>query len=309
MLVFIGGRLLQAALVIAGVLVLTFVVLRVVPGDPARLMVPPGTAEDVVQQVREELGTDRSLPTQLMEYTARLAVGDLGESFRFREPVLDLVADRFGPTLALGLLAMVLALALALLLGTAAAYWRDTALDRAVLVIVMVAQSMPNFWVAVLLIYLLAIQVDLFPAVGMSGPTSFVLPVVTLALTLLPVLLRTVRQNTAEVLETLYVRTARAKGLSTWRTIWRHVLPNSAIPLVTVVGLQLGLVLGGTFVVEVIFNWPGVGALAFQAMQTRDFPVVQGVVIWVAAVFVVINLVVDVIYALVNPRVRLGGAR
>lgn len=309
MVVLIGKRVLQAVVVILGVVVLTFIVLRVVPGDPARLMVPPGTAEEVVQQVREDLGTDRPLMIQLGEYGAQLLSGDLGDSFRYREPVRELVVERFGATLALGLLSMLLALAISLPLGMAAAYRRDTLLDRAVLVVVMVAQSMPNFWVAVLLVYLLAIQVDLFPAVGMMGAASYVLPTVTLALTLVPVLLRTVRQNTVEVLETLYVRTARAKGLTTPRIMLRHVLPNAAIPLVTVVGLQLGLVLGGTFVVEVVFNWPGVGALAFQAMQTRDFPVVQGVVIWVAGVFVVVNLLVDIAYALINPRVRLGGAR
>lgn len=302
-------RVVQALIVVAGVVLMTFLVLRVVPGDPARLMLPPGSAEDSVQRVREELGTDQPALEQLIDYTADIVTGDLGRSFRHDRPVRDLVSERFPATLQLGLLAMLLALAIALPLGIAAAQWRDSVIDRVVLALALVAQSMPNFWVGILLVYLFSVKAHLLPAVGMTGASSFVLPTVTLGLTLVPVLVRTVRQNMIEALESLYVRTARAKGLPTSQVLLVHALPNASIPLVTVVGLQLGLVLGGTFVVEVVFNWPGIGLLAFQALQTRDFPVVQGVVIWVAAAFVLVNLIVDIVYGLLNPRVRLGESR
>jgi peptide/nickel transport system permease protein len=303
---FLARRALQALLVIFGVACVTFLVLRLVPGDPARLMVPPGSGEDVVQTIRERLGTDQPLLEQFWLFLTGLVQGDLGTSFRHERPVLDLIVEAFPATLALAATTMAFAIAVAVPLGIAAAARPGGLLDRLTLVISMVGQSLPNFWIGVMLVLLFAVERHWFPAIGNEGPRAYVLPTITLSAVLIAALLRTVRQSMLEALHEDYVRTARAKGVPRRKVLLVHALKNAAIPLVTVLGLQVGFVLGGAFVVELIFNWPGVGLLALQAIETRDFPVVQGVVIVVATVFVLVNLLVDVAYAYLNPRVRLG---
>ena len=306
MAAFVVRRTLQAVLVIFGVVCVTFFVLRLVPGDPARLMLPAGTGEDVVALVREQLGTDKPIPVQFARFLGDLARGELGMSFRHERPVLDLVLEALPATLALAATTMATAVLIAVPLGILAAVRSGGLVDRAVLAFSLAGQSMPNFWLGVMLVLFFAIQRPWFPAIGLSGWRSFVLPTITLAAILVAILIRLVRQGMLEALHEDYVRTARAKGLPTWRVVLVHAFKNAAIPLVTVLGLQVGFVLGGAFVVELIFNWPGVGLLALQAIQTRDFPVVQGIVIVVATVFVLVNLAVDMVYAYLNPRVRLG---
>ncbi len=306
MAAFLLRRALQAVFVIFGVACVTFFVLRLVPGDPARLMVPAGTGEDVVALVREQLGTDKPIPVQFARFLGDLARGELGMSFRHGRPVLDLVFEALPATLALAATTMATAVLIAVPLGILAAVRSGGVIDRAVLAFSLAGQSMPNFWLGVMLVLFFAIQRPWFPAIGLSGWRSFVLPTITLAAVLVAILIRLVRQGMLEALQEDYVRTARAKGLPAWRVVLVHAFKNAAIPLVTVLGLQVGFVLGGAFVVELIFNWPGVGLLALQAIQTRDFPVVQGIVIVVATVFVLVNLAVDIVYAYLNPRVRLG---
>lgn len=302
---FFFRRALHAILVIAGVACLTFFVLRLVPGDPARMILPPGTAEESVQLVRKQLGTDQPLPAQFERFIGDLARGDLGISFRYRQPVLAIVLRAYPATLALAA-AMLTALVVSIPLGILAALRRGGLLDRMVLVLSVAGQSLPNFWVGVMLVLLFAVDRPWFPAIGMDGWRSFMLPTVTLALVLIAVLIRTLRQSMIEALGEDYVRTARAKGLASWRVVLVHAFKNALLPFVTVAGLQVGFILGGAFVVELIFNWPGVGRLALEAIQARDFPLVQGVVILVAAAFILANLLVDLIYAGLNPRVRLG---
>jgi ABC-type dipeptide/oligopeptide/nickel transport system permease component len=296
----------QALLVIFGVACVTFFVLRLVPGDPARLMVPPGSSEEVVQAIRAQLGTDRPLLEQFWIYITGLLQGDLGTSFRYERPVLDLVAAHFPATLALGGASMMVSILIAVPLGIAAAANPGRLIDRLVLVLAMAGQSLPNFWIGVMLVLLFSIQLKWLPAIGNESPQSYILPVITLSAVLVATLVRTVRQSMLEALAEDYVRTARAKGVPWRRILFVHALKNAAIPLITIIGLQIGFVLGGAFVVELIFNWPGVGLLALQAISTRDFPVVQGVVMLVAVVFVAANLLVDIAYAYLNPRVRLG---
>jgi peptide/nickel transport system permease protein len=303
---FLLRRAWQAVFVVFGVACVTFFVLRIVPGDPARLMLPPGTGEDVVATVREQLGTDQPLTVQFGRFLGGLLQGDLGTSFRQERPVLDLVAGAFPATLGLAATTMALAVLVAIPLGILAAARSGGLTDRLVLAVSLVGQSLPNFWIGVLLVLVFSIQRQWLPAIGNSGPSSYVLPTVTLAAVLIATLARTVRQGMLEVLREDYIRTARAKGVPTRRILLVHAFKNAAIPLVTVLGLQVGFVLGGAFVVELIFNWPGVGLLALEAIRTRDFPVMQGVVIVVATVFVAVNLLVDVVYAFLNPRVRLG---
>jgi peptide/nickel transport system permease protein len=307
MVAYILRRLLQSAFVIFGVACVTFLVLRLVPGDPARLMVPPGTSEKVVDSLRKELGTDQPLIVQFGRFLGGLLQGDLGESFRQGRPVLELVLDALPATLALASTTMLTAVLVAVPLGIAAAYRSGGILDRVILIFSLAGQSVPNFWLGVMLVLVFAIRLQWFPAIGMGGPRSIVLPTLTLALILIAILVRTVRQSMLEALNEDYVRTARAKGMPETKVVLVHALKNAAIPLVTIIGLQVGFVLGGAFVVELIFDWPGVGLLALEAIRTRDFPVVQGVVILVAAVFTFANLAVDIAYAYLNPRVRMGG--
>jgi peptide/nickel transport system permease protein len=307
MVAYILRRLLQSAFVIFGVACVTFLVLRLVPGDPARLMVPPGTSEKVVDSLRRELGTDQPLIVQFGRFLGGLLRGDLGESFRQGRPVLELVLEALPATLALATTTMLTAVLVAVPLGIVAAYRSGGILDRAILIFSLAGQSVPNFWLGVMLVLVFAIRLQWFPAIGMEGPSSIVLPTLTLALILVAILVRTVRQSMLEALNEDYVRTARAKGMPETKVVLVHALKNAAIPLVTILGLQVGFVLGGAFVVELIFDWPGVGLLALEAIDTRDFPVVQGVVILVAAVFTFANLAVDIAYAYLNPRVRLGG--
>jgi peptide/nickel transport system permease protein len=307
MVPYILRRLLQSAFVIFGVACVTFLVLRLVPGDPARLMVPPGTSEKVVDSLRRELGTDQPLIVQFGRFLGGLLRGDLGESFRQGRPVLELVLEALPATLALATTTMLTAVLMAVPLGIVAAYRSGGILDRAILIFSLAGQSVPNFWLGVMLVLVFAIRLQWFPAIGMAGPGSIVLPTLTLALILVAILVRTVRQSMLEALNEDYVRTARAKGMPETKVVLVHALKNAAIPLVTILGLQVGFVLGGAFVVELIFDWPGVGLLALEAIDTRDFPVVQGVVILVAAVFTFANLAVDIAYAYLNPRVRLGG--
>jgi ABC-type dipeptide/oligopeptide/nickel transport system permease component len=296
----------QALFVIFGVACVTFFVLRLVPGDPARLMVPPGSSEAVVQAIRIRLGTNLPLLEQFWFYLGGLVQGDLGTSFRYERPVLELVLSFFPATLALGGVAMLFSMLVAVPLGIAAAAKPGGFTDRLVLVLAMAGQSLPNFWIGVMLVLFFSIQLQWLPAIGNDNAVSYILPVLTLSAVLIATLVRTVRQAMLEALAEDYVRTARAKGVPWRRILFVHALKNAAIPLVTVIGLQIGFVLGGAFVVELIFNWPGVGLLALQAIATRDFPVVQGVVMLVAVVFVVANLLVDIAYAYLNPRVRLG---
>jgi ABC-type dipeptide/oligopeptide/nickel transport system permease component len=303
---FLLRRGAQALFVIFGVACVTFFVLRLVPGDPARLMVPPGSSEDVVEAIRIKLGTNLPLLEQFWVYLSGLARGDLGISFRYERPVLDLVLSVFPATLALGGVAMLFAVGVALPLGIAAAAKPGGITDRLVLILAMAGQSLPNFWIGVMLVLFFSIELQWLPAIGNETAASYILPVLTLSAVLIATLLRTVRQAMLEALAEDYVRTARAKGVPWNRILFVHALKNAAIPLVTVIGLQIGFVLGGAFVVELIFNWPGVGLLALQAISTRDFPVVQGVVMLVAVVFVAANLLVDIAYAYLNPRVRLG---
>ena len=308
MLPFLLRRGAQAVFVIFGVACVTFFVLRLVPGDPARLMVPPGSSEDVVQTIRTQLGTDRPILVQFWIFLGGLLHGDLGRSFRYERPVLDLVLDAFPATLSLGAITILFSLAVAVPLGVAAAARPGGVTDRLTLVIAMAGQSLPSFWIGVMLVLFLSVRHPILPAIGNATAAAYILPVITLSAVLIAVLLRTVRQAMLEALHEGYIRTARAKGVPRGRILFVHALKNAAIPLITVLGLQVGFVLGGAFVVEYVFNWPGVGLLALQAIDTRDFPVVQGVVIAVAVVFVLTNLAVDIAYAYLNPRIRLGRA-
>ncbi len=296
----------QMLLVILAVVTITFFVLRLATGDPARLVNPPGTPEDIITQTRERLGTDRPLLAQYGTYLRDLAQGDLGTSFRGAQPVRDAVVDALPNTLALAGVAVAAAALLALGLGATASRRPDGVFDRAVLAFVALAQATPAFWLGVVLVFFFSIRLGWFPAIDMAGPRSFVLPAFTLAVTLCPVLIRTVRQSFLETLGEDFIRAARARGIPERRVFLIHGLKIAALPLITLIGLQFGFLLAGAVVVESIFNWPGIGRLILNAVASRDFPMIQGGVLVAAVAFVVLNFLVDQLYAVLDPRIRVG---
>ncbi|MFQ5966782.1 MAG: ABC transporter permease [Acidimicrobiia bacterium] len=294
----------QMFLVVLAVVTITFFVLRLATGDPARLVTPPGTPEDIILQTRERLGTDKPVLVQYGEYLWRLAQGDLGTTFHGSEPVRSAVFRALPNTLALAGITVVVSSSLALILGMAAAWRPNSILDRFVLGYVALAQATPAFWLAVVLVLVFSLRLRWLPAIDMTGPESFVLPVVTLVIALSPILIRTVRQSFYEALGDDYIRAARARGIPERRVFFIHGLKVASLPLITLIGLQMGFLLAGAVVIEAIFNWPGIGELILDSVSGRDFPMIQGGVLVAAVAFVLLNFLVDLFYSILDPRVR-----
>jgi peptide/nickel transport system permease protein len=299
----IVSRLLQGVLVILGATTFVFILMRVLPGDPVRL-VAPHASEESLDAIREQLGFNRPLVVQYLDFVGNAARGDFGDSLYQAAPVTDLILEKFPLTMTLGLIGMGLALLVAVPLGTVAALHRDTIWDRLVLLISMSALSMPNFWIGLVLIFVVAARWKLLPATGYQGWQSFILPGIALATTLLAMLIRVTRTIVIDVVNQDFVKAQRARGLPTWRILLRHVLKNTAIPVLTLLGVQLGYLLGGALVIEYVFDFPGLGLLMFNAVFRRDYPLVQGISIVIAVVFVLINLAVDLSYVYLDPRIR-----
>ena len=273
-------------------------------GDPVSLMVPTEAPPDVVAATRRALGFDRPLHEQLARYLAHAAQGDLGTSLRIDRPVAGLILERLPATVELTLAALLIAVAVAIPAGIVSAVRRGTAVDRFAMVGAVAGQAVPIFWLALLLIALFGVQLRWLPVYGRGTLAHLVLPAVSLSTIVLGRLARLVRSSMLEVLGQDYVRTARAKGLGEPRVVAFHALRNAAIPIVTLLGLQFAQLLGGAVVTETIFAWPGVGRLVVEAIFNRDFPVVQGVVLVVSLIFVAVSLLIDLAYALLDPRVR-----
>lgn len=306
MLKFTLRRTAQMAIVVFGVVTLVFFILRIASGDPANLMNPPGQQEELVQLTRERIGTDRPIPVQYVEYLTGLARGDLGKSFHGGQPVLDEVLKALPNTAMLAAVTILFSSTVALILGIGAALRPNGVFDRGVLVYVSLALATPSFWLAIVLVLFFSVRLGWLPAIDLEGPKSFVLPVITLSVALTPVLIRTIRQSLLETLGDQHVRAARARGIPERRVILVHGLKVAALPLVTLIGLQLGLILAGSYVVEVIFNWPGIGKLTLDAVAGRNFPMIQGGVLVAAVAFVIVNFFVDLTYAALDPRIRLA---
>ena len=301
---YVLQRTLQMLVVIFGVVTVTFFAVRLVPGDPARLMEPPGTSEEVLKQTRERLGTDKPLSEQYWSFLKGLPQGDLGTSFRGSQPVADRVLTGLPNTFALGLVSMFFTTVLSFGIGILAALKPNSLFDRISLIFVAIAQSTPSFWLGVILVLVFSIRLRWLPAIDMTSWKSFVLPSLTLTISLMPLLIRAVRQSFMETMGEGFVRAARARGLSEERIVGVHVMKVAAIPLITLVGLQAGYVLGGAVVIESIFNWPGIGNMALLSIQQRDFPMVQGTVLAIAVVFTFINFLVDLTYNALDPRIK-----
>jgi peptide/nickel transport system permease protein len=273
-------------------------------GDPLSLVLPEDATPIDVQRIRHQLGLDQPLILQYAFFMRNLARLDFGQSIRVRQGALALVLERIPATLELASVAFAFAVVIAVPVGIFAATRRESIYDTGVLVFSMIGQSAPAFFIGIMLILILSLHFGLFPTGGRGGVSSLVLPAITLGAYALASIARLTRSAMLEVLHQDYVRTARAKGLGEQLIVIRHGLRNAAIPIVTIIGIQLGVLLGGAIVTETIFSWPGIGRLAIQSIYSRDYPVVQAVVFITACWFVVINLVVDVAYGLLDPRIR-----
>jgi ABC-type dipeptide/oligopeptide/nickel transport system permease component len=297
-------RLAQSIVVVAAVVVLVFGMMFL-SGDPAALLMPPDASREEIEAFRHEMGFDQPFWMQLAKFSGNLLVGDFGRSWRFQEPALSVVLERLPATFELAIAALVLSLLIALPVGVLSAVRKDSKVDTISMVLALLGQSVPGFWLGLMLILIFAVDLGWLPTSGRNGPQYLILPAVSLALALAGRNARLVRSCMLEVLNADYIRTARAKGLPEWRVIGKHALKNAMLPIVTIVGLELGSLLGGAVVTETVFSWPGIGLLAVQAIAGRDYPVVQAVIIISALGFVLINLAVDLLYARLDPRVTL----
>ena len=296
-------RVVRLLVVCVGVSLVTFSILHV-SGDPVALMMPEAPEADRAV-LRRSMGFDRPLTTQFVRFLANTATGNFGHSFYHRTPALSLVIERMPTTLLLTLFSMGLALAVALPVGIYSAVRRNSALDHTATAVVFLGQSMPVFWTGIMLMLLFAVQWRLLPVSGWESWGAAILPALTLGTFSAPLLLRIVRSSMLEVINLDYVRTARAKGVSEWFVICRHALTNAALPLVTVTGLQFGLLLGGAVITESVFAVPGVGRLIIEAIRQLDFPVVQAAVFMLAMIVVTVNFIVDMLYMYLNPQIRI----
>jgi len=297
---------LGAALVVAlGVCTLVFLLIHLVPGDPVEAMLGESAQPADRAALRASLGLDRPLAEQYRRYLSGLLHLDLGRSFQDQRPVSEILGERLPATLKLATAALLLALLLAVPLGVFAARRRGSPLDAGAMAFSLIGVSMPNFWLGPLLILVFSLWLGWTPVSGSDDPASLVLPAVTLGTALAAILARMVRASVLEVLGEDYIRTARAKGLSEPAVLWRHALRNAWLPVLTLIGMQLGGLLGGAVITETVFAWPGVGSLLVEAIQARDFPVVQGCVLLISLVYVLVNTLTDLAYAGVDPRVAL----
>jgi ABC-type dipeptide/oligopeptide/nickel transport system permease component len=288
------------------VLTLVFLMIHIVPGDPVEQMLGEGAAPGAAAQLRHLLGLDQPLGVQYGRYLWALAHGDLGQSFKFQAPVRRIIFERYPATLQLAFLALLVCAAIAVPAGVLAGHRRNRAADRLVGLFTLFGLAIPNFALGPLLILLFSIEIGWLPVSGRGGAASYILPAATLGAALAAILTRMVRGALLEELSADYIRTARAKGLSTAAVLVRHGLRNALIPIITILGLQFGTLLAGTIVTETIFSWPGIGRLTVQAISARDYPLLQGCILVISLSYVLVNLLTDMAYSLVDPRVRMS---
>jgi peptide/nickel transport system permease protein len=311
---FVVRRLAASVVVLFGVSIVVFLTLKLVPGDAAYVLAGPNASAEDIERVRQSLGLDKPVPVQYVTWLGRALQGDLGRSLELHEPVLSLVLSRYGNTLLLAVAAMVFAAVTGILAGTLAALRPHTLLDRAVMLVTLTANSTPSFWLGLVLILVFSLTLHWLPSSGMDsargdgGPFDvlqhLVLPAVTLGAISSALIARMTRASLLEVLTQEYVLVARAKGLREGLLVRRHALKNALLPVLTILGLQMGSLLGGAVITETIFSWPGIGLQLYRGIALRDVPLVQGAALVVAVSFVVINLLVDLLYSYLDPRIR-----
>ncbi len=301
---FVLRRVSLVCVVLFGVLTIVFFLQRL-SGDPTDLLLPVDAPEAIRREMRHEMGLDQPLPLQYVRFIGSALQGNLGESYKFKQPALSLVVERLPNTVLLAASALFLALLWSIPLGIIAAVFRNSWVDTTATGVSLIGQAIPVYWLGLLLILLFSVQIRWFPSMGGGSLKALVLPAVTLAVYSMARIARLTRSAVLDVLNQEYVMVARSKGLTERVVLFKHVLRNAAIPIATMVGLQFGGLLGGAVLTEMVFSWPGIGRLAVQAVYGRDFPVVQAVTLVVALLFSGINLLVDILYAVLNPQIRL----
>ncbi|MFS8083999.1 MAG: ABC transporter permease [Acidobacteriota bacterium] len=303
---FIWQRLWHTVFVLVSISIVSFIFIRL-SGDPVMLMLPADTPRAVIEETRQKLGFNDPLPVQYGRFAAGVLTGDLGNSLYYHRPVLQLVLERLPARLELATAALLFALIVAVPIGIVSAVWRGSIIDFLSMLGALFGLSMPHFWLGIMMILLFSVTLGWLPTSGRGGIAHLIMPAVALGMSLLAMFARLTRSLMLEVLSLDYVRTARAKGLPEWIVVGRHALRNVLIPLVTIAGLEFGVLLGGVVVIETVFAWPGLGRLVVQAIFNRDFPVVQAAVLVLACIFVGVNLVVDLLYGWLDPQIRLRG--
>lgn len=304
---YIVRRLLLTVPVVIGVSIIVFAIIRLLPGDPARALAGVNATPEFIQQVREQYGLDDPLHVQYWNFVTSMVRGDLGTSTFSSRPVTTEIRERFPRTLLLASVSLVLATVIGVSAGIVSATRRNSLFDNASMFVALVGVAAPVFWLALMLQLLFSVQLRVLPATGMGGIQHLILPSITLGMASAALMARITRSSVLEVLRQDFITTARSKGVSERMVIYKHALKNALIPVVTVLGLQFGILLGGAVLTETVFAWPGVGRLLVDAILRRDYPVVQGTVMLLAFLFVIINLVVDIIYAFLDPRIHYQG--
>jgi len=306
MLHFLLSRLFSTLIVVFGVVTLVFLLIHLVPGDPVEVMLGESAQPADRVALRQALGLDQPLLKQWLSYIGNLLQGDLGQSLHSRQPISELLLQRIPATAQLAAASLFVAILIAIPLGSIAALRKNTIWDQGTMAFSLLGVSIPNFWMGPLLILLFSLTLGWLPVNGNEHTLSIILPALTLGTALAAILARMVRATLLEVLSENYICTARAKGLCESAIVWHHALRNAALPIITILGLQLGTLLGGAVITEIIFSWPGLGYTLVESIQKRDYPVVQACVLLISLTYVMVNALTDVVYGLLDPRVRLG---
>lgn len=304
MLSFFISRLFSTLIVVLGVVTLVFLLIHLVPGDPVQAMLGEAATPADLETLRTALGLDQPLLMQWWLYMTHLLQGQLGESLYSKEPILDILLQRLPATIELAMAGLFVAVLIALPLGSIAALRKDRVWDHGAMVFSLLGVSIPNFWLGPMLIFLFSLTLGWLPVSGRESLLSLVLPALTLGTALAAILARMIRSTLLEVLNEDYIRTARAKGLRESAVVIHHALRNASLPIITVLGLQLGTLLGGAVITEIIFAWPGIGQLTIESIQRRDYPVVQACILLISLSYVLVNTLTDMLYAWLDPRVR-----
>lgn len=300
---YIVKRLLSGIIVLFGLSVFTFLLIHLIPGDPVRIMLGQRATVEQIESLRGELGLNKPLVVQYLDYASGVLKGDLGTSLKTGRPVSTEIADRFPATAKMAVASLVVAVVIGIGLGVLAAKYKDTPIDGAIMTFSTFGMSIPGFWLGLLVILVFSVHLGWFPIAGGTGLKDMVLPALTLGTLMATALSRLTRAGMVEVLSNDYIRTARAKGMNERIVLLRHAFRNVMIPIVAVIGLELAGLLGGAVIVEQVFGWPGVGTLAIQAISSRDFPMIQGTTLFIGAVYVLVVILIDVLYAILDPRI------
>jgi len=290
--------------VLLGVMVFIFLILHFSPGDPARMVLGESATQETVEALREELGLNQPLFIQFFKYIGGVLTGDFGMSYISRAPVIDAILTRYPATLILAGLSVLIMIIVGLPIGIISATRQYSFMDRASTTIALVGVSMPTFWIGMLLVLFFSLRLGWLPVSGFYGPAYWILPAFSIGINSAAIIMRMTRSSMLEVIRSDYIRTARAKGQSERKIVLHHALKNALVPIITIIGIQLGTQLGGAMVTESVFSIPGLGSYMLTAIKSRDYPVVQGGVIFIAATFSMVNLLVDIIYAFIDPRIK-----